>query len=56
MSKGVLKGTMTPYDAESKADDFYEKNAVELMTGVTATAIDRNARRVTLSDGQEIGL
>ena len=55
MSKGVLKGTMTPYDAESKADDFYEKNAVELMTGVTATAIDRNARRVTLSDGQEIG-
>ena len=55
LSKGVLKGTMTPYDAESKADDFYEKNNVDLMTGVTATAIDRNTRQVTLSDGETIG-
>lgn len=55
MSKGVLKGTMTPYDAESKADDFYDKNHVDLMTGVRATAIDRAAKKVTLADGQEIG-
>jgi len=55
LSKGVLKGTMTPYDAESKADDFYEKAKVDLMTGVTATAIDREQRTVTLSDGQTIG-
>ena len=55
MSKGVLKGTMTAYDAESKADDFYETHRVDLMTGVMATAIDRHTRQVTLSDGQEIG-
>ena len=55
MSKGVLKGTMTPYDAESKGDDFYETNKVDLMTGTMATAIDRHNRKVTLSDGQEIG-
>ena len=55
MSKGVLKGTMTPYDAESKADDFYEKADVHLMTGVMATALDLKARKATLSDGGEIG-
>ncbi len=54
LSKGVLKGTMTPYDAESKADDFYEKANVQLMTGVLATAIDRKNKKVTLADGQEI--
>lgn len=55
LSKGVLKGTMTPYDAESKADDFYEKANVDLMTGVMATGIDRQNRKVALSDGQDIG-
>lgn len=54
LSKGVLKGTMTPYDAESKADDFYETAKVHLLTGVTATALDLKARKATLSDGEEI--
>lgn len=54
LSKGVLKGTMTPYDAESKGDDFYEANKVDLMTGVLATGLDRTTRTVTLSDGSEI--
>ena len=46
---------MTPYDAESKADDFYEKANVDLKTGVLATALDRHNRTVTLSDGETIG-
>lgn len=37
-------------------EDFYAQHAIELETGVTATAIDPVASRVTLDDGRvEVG-
>ena len=34
--------------------DFFEKSDVELIDGVSVTAIDRAARQVTLSDGRKL--
>lgn len=38
-----------------RSEDFYAQQRIELLTGVRATAVDRAARIVTLSDGQQRG-
>lgn len=54
LSKGVLKGTMTPEDAESKDPSWFEQNDVEVRRGVKAISVDRGSRTVALSDGSTV--
>lgn len=52
LSKQMLaKDDYQPDDAYSKFDDFYPKNQIELRRAVSVTAVDRNARSVTTTDG-----
>lgn len=55
LSKSLLEGKTTPEDAESKDPSFYEKNAIEILSGVRATKLDRTAKTVTLDNGETVG-
>jgi len=54
LSKGVLLGKDGAETAYVHEADWYDEHAVELRRGVAATAIDREARSVTLSDGSSL--
>ena len=54
LSKAYLKGEMDEEGLELRGADFYAEAGVELRTGVRATAIDRAARTVALSDGAAV--
>lgn len=54
LSKSLLEGKTTPEDAESKDPSFYEKNDIQLLSGVRATKLDREARTVTLDNGEMV--
>ena len=51
LSKAYLLGEMPRERLWLRPPSFYAEQGIALRTGVTATAIDRAARRVSLSDG-----
>ena len=55
LSKKYAIGEMEAEQLQLRAEDWYSENAIDCMLGVSVTAIDRTARKVTLSDGQAIG-
>jgi len=54
LSKKFLSGQMTAERLLFRHRGFYDEHAVELKLGVRATRIDAAARRVGLSNGEEI--
>src|SRR5688572_15842394 len=54
LSKKFLTGELEAERLLLRSAHFYENAHVETRLGVRATAIDRNARRVRLSDGGEL--
>lgn len=54
LSKKFLSGEMAAERLLFRHRGFYEEHAVELKLGVRATRIDAGARRVALSNGEEI--
>lgn len=54
LSKAYLSGEMTEEQLYIKPAKTYEKQNVEVRTGVRVDAIDRQARAVTLNDGEVI--
>lgn len=54
LSKAYIQGA-TELDALLlKTPGYYQQQQIDLLTGVTATAIDRPAREVTLDDGRQL--
>lgn len=54
LSKAYIQG-MTELDALLlKTPGYYQQQQIDLLTGVTAIAIDRAAQEVTLDDGRQI--
>ena len=54
LSKAYLQGELSAERLLLRPDAFYEKDAIEVRTGVSAVAIDRGAARVALSDGSDL--
>lgn len=54
LSKDYLKGKLDRDRLYLKPQQFYEDNQITLMTGVSATKIDRAERQVELSEGEPI--
>jgi 3-phenylpropionate/trans-cinnamate dioxygenase ferredoxin reductase subunit len=55
LSKTYLMGTLTRERLFLKPDAFYREAKCEVRVGVSAVAIDRQAKRVALSDGSTLG-
>ena len=55
LTKDYLRGESGRAKAYVHPDGFYEEQEIELVTGVTVTAIDPGASRVTLHDGRTLG-
>jgi len=55
LTKDYLRGESGRAKAYVHPDGFYEEQEIELVTGVTVTAIDPGASRVTLHDGRTVG-
>ena len=55
LTKDYLRGESERAKAYVHPDGFYEEQEIELATGVTVTAIDPGASRVTLDDGRTLG-
>jgi 3-phenylpropionate/trans-cinnamate dioxygenase ferredoxin reductase subunit len=53
-SKGYLKGTESREDALFRAPAWYDENAIEALTRVSAMKLDVDARTVKLSNKQEV--
>ncbi|MEJ6656105.1 MAG: FAD-dependent oxidoreductase [Pseudomonas sp.] len=54
LSKAYIQGT-TELDALLlKTPDYYQEQQIDLLTGVTATAIDRTTRQLVLKDGKKL--
>lgn len=53
LSKKFLKGEMNKEQLWLQGEGFFARNAIELVTGVRAAAIDPRARRMSLTDGSE---
>jgi 3-phenylpropionate/trans-cinnamate dioxygenase ferredoxin reductase subunit len=54
LSKSYLAGDSSVEDARAVPAEFYADRQVELRTGTRATALDTDAHRVTLSQGDEL--
>jgi len=54
LSKKFLSGELERERLALRSAQFYEHNGTEVRLGVRATAIDRNDRRLRLSDGGEL--
>src|SRR6202046_5595540 len=54
LSKAYLLGTFARERLFLKGDDFYQEAGCELLLNMRATAIDRTAKGVTLSDGRTL--
>ena len=52
LSKAWLKGEADGASLQLRAPDYYGQNGIDLRLGVTATTIDRDAKKVHFSDGQ----
>ncbi|MFJ2352179.1 pyridine nucleotide-disulfide oxidoreductase [Arthrobacter sp. MYb214] len=55
LSKDFVASAQEPEVLPLRSEDFYAQQRIELLTGARATAVDRAARTVTLSDGQQRG-
>ena len=55
LSKAFLKGEMDIHGLPLRAEAHFRDQRIDLRLGVSATRIDRDARRVELSDGATIG-
>jgi 3-phenylpropionate/trans-cinnamate dioxygenase ferredoxin reductase subunit len=55
LTKDYLRGESDREKAFVHEQSFYEDQQIELLTEVTATAIDPRGARVTLADGRELG-
>src|SRR5262252_6260963 len=55
LSKTYLMGTMERDRLFLKPDAFYADARCELLLNVSATAIDRAAKSISLSDGRSLG-
>jgi 3-phenylpropionate/trans-cinnamate dioxygenase ferredoxin reductase subunit len=55
LTKDYLRGESERAKAYVHPDGFYEEQEIELVTGVTVTAIDPGASQVTLDDGRRLG-
>src|SRR5215470_16803580 len=55
LTKDYLRGESERAKAYVHPDGFYEQQEIELVTGVTVTAIEPGASRVTLGDGRRLG-
>ena len=51
LSKAYLKGEATLESLRLRPAEYFEKSAIELRLGTTATHVDAEARTVTLGDG-----
>src|SRR5271163_5002769 len=54
LSKAFLKGEMDIHGLPLRAEAHFREQRIDLMLGVSATRIDRAARRVELSNGETI--
>jgi 3-phenylpropionate/trans-cinnamate dioxygenase ferredoxin reductase subunit len=54
LSKGYLSGELPAERLWLKPETYFDAASITLRTGVRAAAIDRDARRVVLSDGQSV--
>ncbi|WNV82687.1 FAD-dependent oxidoreductase [Umezawaea sp. Da 62-37] len=54
LSKGYLGGKDGRSSFAAFPDGWYAEHRIDLRTGVTATAVDREARRVVLDDGSSV--
>ncbi|ADO41656.1 NAD(P)/FAD-dependent oxidoreductase [Ketogulonicigenium vulgare] len=54
LSKAYLAGEMARERLYLRPAAFYQQHNITLRTGLTVTAIDRAARRITLSDGSAL--
>src|SRR5256714_12649470 len=55
LTKDYLRGESERANAYVHPEGFYAEQGIELLTGVTVTAIDPGASRVTLDDGRTLG-
>ena len=55
LSKAFLKGEMDIHGLPLRAEAHFRDQRIDLRLGVSATRIDRAARRVELSDGGAVG-
>src|SRR5215472_6585816 len=51
LSKAFLKGEMDIHGLPLRAEAYFRDQRIELRLGVSATGVDRAARRLELSDG-----
>ncbi|MGB0748829.1 MAG: NAD(P)/FAD-dependent oxidoreductase [Magnetospiraceae bacterium] len=51
LSKAYLLGETDRIRLKFRTEDYYQKHGIDLRTGVEVLSIDRDARRLTLSDG-----
>jgi 3-phenylpropionate/trans-cinnamate dioxygenase ferredoxin reductase subunit len=54
LSKAYLKGEMTRERLLLRPESFYAGAGIELLTGVRAVAVDREARALVLGDGRRL--
>jgi 3-phenylpropionate/trans-cinnamate dioxygenase ferredoxin reductase subunit len=54
LTKDYLRGESARDKAYVHPDGFYEQQEIELVTGVTVTAVEPGASRVTLDDGRQL--
>jgi 3-phenylpropionate/trans-cinnamate dioxygenase ferredoxin reductase component len=55
LTKDYLRGESERDKAYVHPDGFYEQQEIELVTGMTVTAVEPGASRVTLDDGRTLG-
>lgn len=55
VSKELVRGDKGPDEVRIKPEFWYEKNAVDLRTGVRVESIDAETHEVRLSDGSTLG-
>lgn len=55
LTKDYLRGESGRAKAYVHPDTFYKQQEIQLVTGVTVTAIEPGASRVTLDDGRRLG-
>ncbi|MFE9327539.1 NAD(P)/FAD-dependent oxidoreductase [Nocardia sp. NPDC052278] len=55
LSKAYLKGASTAEDLLLRGGEIYDRERIEVRTGVTAVSLDVRAHEVLLSDGDRVG-
>ena len=55
LSKDVLQSRLAPSRILLRPESFYSANRIELRTGTPVTHIHRQAQRVELADGAQVG-